>query len=137
METFTLPTALDTERFVTALNACSAYAGQPRWDNDWRCPGHYRAEIFKFSDFGFVLEDIEDAESDDHGFATFTLRKIKVFSNANILLIDGSKIIQGLDEYKEGNHVETIRDAWQIHRTSAGLDEQLLNTICALTIDVN
>ena len=132
MEPFTLHTTIDTERCVTALHACSAYAGLPKWENDWQCPGHYHAEIFKFDAFGFVLEDIEDAESDEHGFATFTLRKIKVFSNANILLLEGSKIIQGLDEYKEGNQVEKIRDAWQIHRVAPHIDERVLNQICAL-----
>ncbi len=132
MDTFTLPTTFDTEHCVSALNACSAYAGLPPWENDWRCPGHYRAEIFKFDAFGFVLEDIEDAESDEQGFATFTIRKIKVFSNANILLLDGSKIIQGLDEFKENNHVENIRDAWQIHRATSHIAEHILNQICGL-----
>ncbi|MEM8484687.1 MAG: hypothetical protein AAF564_04020 [Bacteroidota bacterium] len=132
MDTFVIPTTFETERYVAALNACSAYAGLPRWQNDWRCPGHYRAEIFKFDAFGFVLEDTEDAESDDYGFATFTMRKIKVFSTANILLIDGSRIIQGLDEYKEGNRVEKIQDEWQIHRATTHIEEPVLHAICAL-----
>ncbi len=132
MDTFVLSATFDTERYISALSACSAYAGLPRWQNDWRCPGHYRAEIFKLDAFGFVLEDIEDAESDELGFATFTMRKIKIFSTANILLIEGSKIIQGLDEYKDGNRVEKIRDDWQIHRATASIDEALLHAICAL-----
>ena len=132
MDTFTIATSFDTERYVAALDACSAYAGIARWENDWRCPGHYLAEIFKFEAFGFVMEDVEDAASDEEGFATFTIRRIKIFDTANILLLEGSKIIQGLDEYEGGNRIEPIKDAWQIHRAATHIAPRVLDEICSL-----
>lgn len=124
-----IPVKFDEELYFKMIEACSAHAGTPKWNNDWRCPGRYYAEIFKFEAFGFMVEDTEDAENDELGFATFTVRRIKIFSISNVLLLEASKIIQGLDEYKDSNQVQEIKDAWQIHRVTPKVEHALAMNI--------
>ncbi|MFK7845331.1 MAG: hypothetical protein AB8G77_08525 [Rhodothermales bacterium] len=124
-----IPVKFDEELYVEMIEACSAHAGKPRWKNDWRCPGRYYAEIFKFDTFGFTVEDTEDAENDELGFATFTIRRIKIFSISNILLLEASQIIQGIDEYKDSNQIQEIQEAWQIHRVTPNIEQALASSI--------
>ena len=104
------------QRYVDLARACSASVGPPKWENNWSCPGRYYAEIFKYDGFGFLIEDMEDCVGDDEGFATFTLRRIKLFDSSNILRLVASIIIQGLDERYIGEEkkVTAIEDNWQI-----------------------
>lgn len=112
---------------VEVAEACSAFVGPPKWSNDWNCPGNYYAEIFKFDTFGFIIEDIEDVERDNHGITTLTDRRIKAFDQSNKLLMDASCIVQGVDKQfaKNGgeDRVEEIQDNWKVHRVAHQLDD--------------